>query len=435
MLDLVLEKAKKLAQEAEVFWVRRKDTPLGFEANRLRHLEEKASASLTLRVIKDGRIGLSATTNIEDLDGLVSRAVEMAQWGPLASFHMPAFKSFAPVEVYDEGVEALSIDAMAELGQSMIDLVRQHNQELLCDAQVAKSLGEVEILNSSGGHSRYQKSVFRVSLEGTLVRGTDMLFVGDELSSCQVKTDTRAITDSVIRQVELGKDIVPAPVGKMPVVFTYEGVASALLGPLLTAFNGKAILQQASPLVGKLGEKLFDRCLSIWDDPTIPYVPGSRLCDDEGVPSQRAPLIIEGMVANFLYDLQTAGQAGAKSTASADRRMGSQPAPAPSTVVVQEGSTPLEQIIAGIPEGLLVEMLLGVGQGNILSGDFSGNVLLGYKIESGKLIGRVKDTMVAGNVYDALKEGVTISQEARWIMGSVRAPAMCCQNISVSGKD
>ena len=30
---------------------------------------------------------------------------------------------------------------------------------------------------------------------------------------------------------------------------------------------------------------------------------------------------------------------------------------------------------------------MGAEQGNILGGDFSGNVLLGYKIENGKIVG------------------------------------------------
>ena len=47
--------------------------------------------------------------------------------------------------------------------------------------------------------------------------------------------------------------------------------------------------------------------------------------------------------------------------------------------------------------------LLGPGRGNILSGEFSINVHLGFKVEKGKITGRVKNTMVAGNALQALK--------------------------------
>jgi PmbA protein len=91
-------------------------------------------------------------------------------------------------------------------------------------------------------------------------------------------------------------------------------------------------------------------------------------------------------------------------------------------------------MVADIKEGLVVEYLMGAGQGNVLGGDFSGNVLLGYKIENGKIIGRVKDTMVSGNVYQALKRISAVGSESRWIGGSVYTPPIYLQEVSVAGK-
>jgi PmbA protein len=52
-----------------------------------------------------------------------------------------------------------------------------------------------------------------------------------------------------------------------------------------------------------------------------------------------------------------------------------------------------------------------LGQGNPINGEFSVNVFLGYKIQNGKVAGRVKDVMLAGNAYTALKDITAISQE------------------------
>jgi len=76
--------------------------------------------------------------------------------------------------------------------------------------------------------------------------------------------------------------------------------------------------------------------------------------------------------------------------------------------------------------------LMGAEQGNILNGDFSGNVLLGYKIENGEIGGRVKDTMVHANVYQLLKNIAAVGNDARWIGGSVKAPSIYCPSISVA---
>ena len=75
-------------------------------------------------------------------------------------------------------------------------------------------------------------------------------------------------------------------------------------------------------------------------------------------------------------------------------------------------------MIKNTAQGLLVEDFLGIGQGNPINGEFSVNVSLGYKIENGKIIGRVKDIMLAGNVFEALKDITAISREREWVSGS-----------------
>jgi len=45
-----------------------------------------------------------------------------------------------------------------------------------------------------------------------------------------------------------------------------------------------------------------------------------------------------------------------------------------------------------------VENLLGLGQGNTLSGAFSNPLALAFKIEKGEIVGRVKDLSIAGNI-------------------------------------
>ena len=91
-------------------------------------------------------------------------------------------------------------------------------------------------------------------------------------------------------------------------------------------------------------------------------------------------------------------------------------------------------MIAGHKSALVVESFLGAGQGNILGGDFSANVLLGYAVENGEVVGRVKDTMVAGNVYAILETLGALGSEPEWVGGSLQTPAVCCNGVSVSSK-
>jgi len=77
---------------------------------------------------------------------------------------------------------------------------------------------------------------------------------------------------------------------------------------------------------------------------------------------------------------------------------------------------------------------MGAEDTNILGGDFSGNVLLGYKVESGKIVGRVKDIVVSGNIYQLLKQIIAIGSEAKWVGSFLNTPPLYCPRLSIASK-
>jgi PmbA protein len=433
-VESILVQAKRVAEEAEVFVVSVEETLVQFEANRLKHIQSKQSTSVALRIVRQGKLGYSLASELDDSQSLITNAVETARFGVPARFGFPSLASYPPVEVFDPAVESVSIEEMIKLGEELIAMVRGHTPEIVCEAGVTKAVISVRIINSRGGEASYRKSIFSLGIEGSLIRGTDMLFVGESQSSCRPVTGAKAVAGVVLRQLELAKNRASIPGRPLPVIFTPDGVASALIPPLMAAFNGKLVLQGASPVGNRLGQTVFDEKLWLWDDPTVAYCPESRPCDDEGVPSQRTPLIEQGTVASFLYDLQTAALAHIQSTGNGSRNRGRLPSPSPSAFVIAPGSTTFDQMVSDIKEGLVIEQLMGAEQGNILGGDFSGNVLLGYKVESGKIVGRVKDTMVSGNVYQLLNRIVAIGSEAKWVGGFLNTPCIYCPSVSVASK-
>ena len=153
-----------------------------------------------------------------------------------------------------------------------------------------------------------------------------------------------------------------------------------------------------------------------------------------GEAAGRTVLVDHGVAKQYLSDLQTAAALGSRSTGSAHRAIGSMPAPGSSVVLVGPGTTPYSGLIAGMDKGIVVEILLGAGQSNVIGGDFQGNVLLGFAVENGRITGRIKDTLVSGNVYSALSNIAGISKEVEWVRGSVRTPAILCRGVSVSSK-
>jgi PmbA protein len=434
MMEQILEQAMKVAQGADVFFVGSEETPVSFQANRLKLLQTRQSQGWAVRLIKDGRVGLASTTNPDHRSQLVEMALETAEFGAPAAFQFPSTHPTNDVKIYDDTVETTPVEELVELSQHLIDQVRAHTPELLCDGGASRSTITVRLINSNGGEVSYRKSVFGLGISGTLVRGTDMLFIGDGESSCQPIREYEQIASETIRQIEMSRRTAAAPEGDLPVIFTPRAVGSALVWPLTIALSGKTVLQGASPLAGQRGKEVLDKRFSLWDDPSIPFQPGSRPADDEGVPTKQLPLIDAGVVANFYYDLQTAGQAGVSSTGNGRRGLGSLPSPAVNALVVDQGDASFQDMVKDIERGLVVEQLMGAGQGNLLQGEISGNVLLGYAVENGEIVGRVKDTVIAGNIYDILRDLVAIGKEGRWMGGGLFTPHIYSARLNIATK-
>ncbi len=434
-LEEVLRSARKEAEQSEVFSVSSRATPIQFEANELKQVQTKESTSTGLRIFRKGRIGFATASGGGDVGALVEMAVETSQFGSPSGFQFPSGQDYSEVSTFDPEVDKIAMERMVEMGKELIARIRGHTPDILCDVQVTRGTSSISFINSQGGEGKYDKSFFSLSLEGILVRDTDMLFVGDGESSCRPDfVETDGLADRIIWQLEMAKKKAAVSTGLLPVIFTPIGVASALMSPLTLAFNGKTVLEGASPLKDKLGEQVFDKRLSLWDDATIAYGVGSYPFDDEGVSGRCLPLFTNGVVTNFLYDLQTASLAGTQSTGNGQRAGGGFPRPGISSLILSGGDVPFQSMVEDMKEGLIVEQLMGADQGNILGGDFGGNVLLGYKVENGEIVGRVKDTMIAGNVYQVLKELRSIGRETRWVGGILQTPHLYCSGVSVSTK-
>ena len=429
----VIELAEKSADQAETFLHTSSTTPAEFQANKLKSLETKDSRSLTLRVIKDGRIGVTSTSRIDDPAAVVRDALVSADFGAEARFEFPPLGERTEVDVFNSETPSFPVERMVETGRELISRLLDYNPDLLIDMSLEKEEDETRI-SRDGVAESYRRTGFGVSVNANLIRGTDMLDVFSFNVSCAPEIESDSLFAEIRDKLELARESGSIESGMMPVVFS--PVAFMLtIGPALgMGFNGKMVEQGASPLGDKLGEKVFDQRLSIHDDATLDKRPRSGPFDDEGVPTRRVTLVNRGVVSEFLYDLQTAGKMAARSTGSGYRGQGS-PSPSSTATIVDAGDGSIEEIISDIEEGLLVEYILGGGQANVLRGDFGGNVHLGFKIENGQLAGRVKNTLITGNTYEALANIRRIGGEPRWVGGSLYCPPIALEEITVSTKE
>ncbi len=405
--EQLVERALRQAQGAQASLWQSESTEVAFENDKLKSTQSAQKTEIEVKVIVDGKVGISRTTDAQDLDGVVARALEAAAFGSPAHFQFPGPQEGAAVRVYDEAVLPVTKPEMVQIGQEMIDLIKGYNPAVIVGAKMRKQVGRREFANSAGVAFAVESTDFSIGAEGQLVRGTDILLTGYGFGWRKRAVDHVAIAQEVIERFRMAERTAAIRSGAMPVILAPVGMGVIGL-PLLLGVNGKHVFLGSSPLAGKLGERIADPRFSLTDDPLLDYGSGSGPYDGEGVPHQVTPLIEDGVLRTFLYDLDTAGRAGTKSTGHG---VGCNP----TNWVFRTGDTPYAEMLKGVKEGLLVYDVMGLGQGNPFSGEFSVNVQLGYKIENGEIMGRVKDVMLAGNAYDALKDIVAIGDKAEWL--------------------
>jgi len=436
-MEKLLQEACKKVDSAEIFRVKSKTIPVNFEVNRLKSIDISESEGKALRVINKGRIGFSSSTGNEDFDSMLEKAVATSEFGSMASFDFPGETKRSrkeKINVYDKKVVGKSIEEMVKVGEDIIERMKDFNRKLRCDVTILKDYSEVEYLNSRGGNFSYNKTTIAYSVMVQKIKKQDMLMVDSSLESGKDNLNAEELTSEIIKNLEWGEKIVSIKSGKMPVIFTPKA-ALVLILPIISGLNGKMVLKKISPLAAQKNKKLWSDLLTIYSDGTINFALGSAPFDDEGVEMKRIPLVKKGEIKNFYYDLQTAGIAGVESTGNGSRT-GSQSEPVPgiSNLVMREGEVSFKEMIKDISEGIVIDQVLGLGQGNIISGAFSNNVQLGYKIKKGKIVGRVKDVMIAGNAIEELKNIVALGDKTKWVSGKYKFPHIYLKSLSISAK-
>jgi PmbA protein len=425
----LLEQAASRADAADATLKFDETVTLLFEAGRLKSTSWSQERGVNLRVRANGRLGIAGST-ASNPEALVDAALASAALGDQAELFLPAPAPPQAVRTHSPGAAAASVADLAALGQSLVERLSHDGWQV--NATVERSAGTVRVANTRGVEVTYEVTAVSLAAEVTRVSGDDILMVGDYYAAVDLPGEPTVATlaESIRRRVGWADRPVAPPRGALPVLFTPAG-STALFLPLRQACLGKTVLQGVSPLGNRVGERAFDPKLTLTDDPWVPGASGSRPIDDEGVPTRRLPLVREGVIGAFIYDLETAARAGVPATGHARRSTFGKPQAAYSNLVVSPGTLAWAELVAGIADGLIVDDLIGVGQGNVIGGAFSHPVALAYRVVGGEIVGRVKDAAVAGNAYELLSRIAGLGRDVEW-RGSLAVPPILLEGVSVA---
>jgi len=411
------------ASAAKIHLTRTRRIGCEFQNGRLKDTDSEQRQDYEIEVLIDGHRGETSGNDLADLDEMVRRAVTLARVGSVAHFDVyPGPAATATVARYSSTTAAFQREAMIEGCTRMVEALKAYDAELFIEAGADRSEGE-ELLVTSGGvtyHGRGTRWALGCGVQRT--HDTDMLFAHEwrRWRDLNDLYDPDHLSGQVIEDLRHAENTVEAPTGRVTVLLDPR-MTGALLQAVALGVNGRNVAKGDSPLRGRRGEQVLDPGLTLVDDPHLDHAPGATEIDADGIPTRRVTVVDRGVLASFLYDLDSAGLAGTEPTGHTDCRMYS-PELAP-------GPTSSQDLRGSIDDGLYIKGLIGFGQSNLINGDFSGNVALGYRIRGGEIVGRVKNTMVSGNVYDLLKQDVRVSADRDPVL---RMPYLVVEGLNCS---
>jgi PmbA protein len=428
--EQLLEHALKSGTEAaEVYASSSVSRPVFFEANRLKQLESIDSEGVGLRVWKNGRVGLAIAYGSVELEDLVQQAIALSALNEPEEILLRASTVADYPKLYGQEV---SVEQMIDCGKQAISQVLDHYPEAVCGSDWDCGQETLRILNSKGLDCGYTDITVDGSLSAELTRGDDFLNVWYGLSD-RGNLPPEEIVKKVLQYLDWAKKNAPAPSGKSPVIFTGKA-ADLLWGVVAIAMSGRQVQQKTTPWLDKVGQPVISDIFTVTQHPDFGVY--SSPFDDEGTPTRETTWIEHGVLQGFYGDMRTCKDLEIAATGNGFRGdLGNYPSPGLFNLAIAASQTiqgDILELAATLKNGLIVDQVLG--DDIDVSGDFSINVDLGYRVKNGKIIGRVKDTMLSGNVYTALNHVVAVGSDRQW-HGSLFGSAMIVEGLSITSRE
>jgi PmbA protein len=427
------------AEAADALVVDGTSISIDVRGGRLEHAERSESIDLGLRVLIGQRQACVSASDSSDatIAEMAARAVAMAReapedpWIGLAEPDQLARNwDLAALELEDPSPEPTPemLEEDARRAEAAALAVPGVTQVQSASAGYGRTRLHLAATNGfSGGCARTERGISCVAItgEGTAMErdymGESRVFQADLPSPEEIGriAGERAVARAGARK---------PPTGAFPVIYD-ERVAAGLIGHLLAAANGAAIVRGSSWLLDAEGKPVLPRGLSLIEDPHRPRIPGSRPFDAEGLPTRARAIVDDGVLTGWILDLATARRLGRESTANATRTTSSPPTPGVSNVALTQGEASREELMRRMGRGLLVTSLMGSSI-NPTTGDYSRGAS-GFWVENGEIAYPVNECTLAGNLREMLAT-IIPANDAR-PHRSRMVPSLLVEGLTIAG--
>jgi PmbA protein len=442
-LDLALKVAGAAGagEQVEAFVGRSTSTSVRVHGGTLESLTQATSAGIGVRVIEDGRQGFAWAGSLDDdvIAEVLAEArdnVAYAQPEDWVGLAEPDGVEPPPIDLWRDGLAAQPTERKVDLALELERVVRARDPRIsgVRTAQWADGAGEGAVATSTGIAVAGRSTFCHLSVQALATEGDDTktgygVSVGREPGDVDLD---EAAGDAVDRATRLLGAVQPAS-GSLTLVLEPR-MAATLLGAAAGTLNGESVLKGRSPFADRVGEPIASPLVTLVDDPTDPISLGADSHDGEGLATRRVPLIVDGVLQGFLHNTMTGRRAGVPSTASAVRGYRSTPGVGAQALALATGAGSLDDLVAGIDHGVLVQSMTGLHSGvNPVSGDFSVGVE-GLMVRDGQRAEPIREATIASTLQRLLLDVSAVGGEREWTPGGTGAAAIVIPGVTLSGR-
>jgi PmbA protein len=433
-MEKLLSMAKKACGNAEIYSLQLETNSVVYQNARLQNIDTSIQGGICLRVIKEGKIGFAYTKNLQSREELLNNAIASMKGGITVQYEFPFTKDIPKLKTYDSSLEDISSNQIVAECERICGILKSKtNGEI--NVASSKIIHNVRIMNTSGADIS-TKSTGYDSFADIIFSGT-AAGIGRIFQSKTFEKMPDKMINEIIYLYNRGVKVATPKGGRMKVIFM-PGSIFTLAWRILSGTSGKNVYEKISPVAGKTGEKIFSENITVYDDPVNDAYPFGRAFDDEGTKCGKFTLVEKGVLKNFYYDLNYASKLkavptghGYKSAMWGGDAVTLKPMPNVARFTIAPGDKSFDEMVKSIDKGIILEGALGAHSGNIPNGDYSVGVSPALYVEKGEIVGRVKDTMLTGNIYNTLKNVSALGNEVYPSGGGDNVPPILCDDVSV----
>jgi PmbA protein len=430
------------AEEAEAYLYEGQATNIGIELGQISKTNRIIDRGIGIRVIVDKATGFAYTNIIVDktaVDNAIMRALSAARASkPDPDWHtLPQKKPYStPQGTFDPAIVELSPEDLVKITTSMLDAAQTVDKRVFpVEGGVGSGYVANAIANSNGVAVYDQGTMVECSLAALAKEGGAVTPICFEFNASRTYALNPEWVGREAAKLALSA-LKPKPIESKTtrVIFTQFALQDLFAYTLMGAVKADSVQRSQSPFKGKLGEQVASENLTIIDDGLYPEGLRTGIFDGEGAPHQKTPIIEKGILKNYLYDNYSARKEGKESSGNASRAgYLSTPYIETTNFHIQPGTKTQEDILKEVEDGLIIYYLQGAHSSNPVSGDFSVVATPAWKVKGGKIDHSCSGVMLAGNVFELLKNIAVVGSNVRQ-MGSIIAPWVIAENVRVIGK-